>query len=344
MSAKMNSEKQRTVFVCACPTRCLVCVVASLFSLAIWAGNPYAASGGKSNSFVSQAYQGTMKLLGMDKSKPPESSWGNGPAFDMDNGKVVDGIQNLPGYKASEKAREEDCGADVQGQLKTRVDIEDHDADPSFNPSVDAWRSDEDIAKAAIFYAGGKDWKDYVKILDARIGYLEQVLTDGKGDASFANLQTEEMIKIDVRIYKTVSNAEGWSRKDSARVLKKMIEDYDIKDKLRRLLNLLEEVEKRGIWSKRVGGEFSDSSPTEKPMRDKQQGERSDNHSCSCKNPSPNVTVGGRTGWASCDKCNKLIGAVTVDKNGEVRVAGRNQVANEMVKDMVKEMLAKDKK
>lgn len=306
--------------------------------------NPYMASGGKSTSFANRVYQGAKKFLGMDKSEPPESSWGNRPAFDMDNGKVVDGIQNLPGYKAFEKAREEDCGVDVQGQLKTRVDIEDQDADPSFNPSVDAWRSDEDIAKAAIFYAGGKDWKDYVKILDARIGYLEQVLTDGKGDASFANWQTEEMIKIDVRIYKTVSNAEGWSRKDSARVLKKMIEDYDIKDKLRRLLNLAEEVEKRGIWSKRVGGEFSDSSPNEKTMRDKQQVERSDNHSCSCKNPSPNVTVGGRTGWASCNKCNKLIGAVTVDKNGEVRVTGRNQVANEMVKDMVKKTLAKDKK
>ena len=33
-----------------------------------------------------------------------------------------------------------------------------------------------------------------------------------------------------------------------------------------------------------------------------------------------------------------------VDKNGEVHVAGRNQVANEMVKDMVKKTLAKDKK
>lgn len=71
---------------------------------------------------------------------------------------------------------------------------------------------------------------------------------------------------------------------------------------------------------------------------------KSDGQSCSCKDPSPNVTVAGRTGWASCDKCNKLIGAVTVDKNGEVHVASRNQVANEMVKDMVKEMLAKDKK
>ena len=71
---------------------------------------------------------------------------------------------------------------------------------------------------------------------------------------------------------------------------------------------------------------------------------KSDSQSCSCKDPSPNITVAGRTGWASCDKCNKLIGAVTVDKNGEVHVAGRNQVANEMVKDMVKEMLAKDKK
>ena len=70
---------------------------------------PYEASGGKSTSFANRVYQGAKKLLGMDKSKPPISSWGNVAAFDMDGGgKVVDGVQNLKGYKNFMKEREKD--------------------------------------------------------------------------------------------------------------------------------------------------------------------------------------------------------------------------------------------
>ena len=82
--------------------------------------NPYAASGGKSTSFANRVYQGAKKFLGMDKSKPPTSSFGQEPgniAFDIDNAKVVDGLQNSQGYKDFKKAREEDylepeCKAD----------------------------------------------------------------------------------------------------------------------------------------------------------------------------------------------------------------------------------------
>lgn len=352
MSDKMNSEKLRTVFICACPAKCMACVAASFLSLTIWAENPYAASGGKSDSLASRAYQWAKKSLGMDKSKPPISNWGNGPAFDMDReGEVVDGVKNLKGYKNYMKERDKDYPeSEYKVEQKQLKDMGGHEnVDWSFNPSVDPWRSDEDIAKAAIYYAGSKDWRDYIKILDASIGYLEQVLSDGKGDASFANWQTEEIIKIGVRITKTIFNAKGWSRKDSARVLKKMIEDYGINDKELRRFNLAEEVEKRGILGRRVKSEFTGSLSDGEQMRDRHQErvgqeKKSDSSSCSCKDPSPNVTVAGRTGWARCDKCNKLIGAVTVDKNGEVHVAGTNQVANEMVKDMVKKILTKDKK
>ena len=82
--------------------------------------NPYAASGGKSTSFASRAYQWAKKSLGMDKSEPPMSSFGQEPgniALDIDNAKVVDGLQNSQGYKDFKKAREEDysepeCKAD----------------------------------------------------------------------------------------------------------------------------------------------------------------------------------------------------------------------------------------
>lgn len=70
--------------------------------------NPYEASGVKSTSFASRAYQWAKKSLGMDNSKPPISSWGNGPYFDMDTGKVVDEYHNSKVYKSFMKAREED--------------------------------------------------------------------------------------------------------------------------------------------------------------------------------------------------------------------------------------------
>lgn len=70
--------------------------------------NPYVASGGKTTSFASRAYQGAKKLLGMDKSEPPRSSFGNGPAFDMDTGKVIDDFQNSKEYKKFMKEREKD--------------------------------------------------------------------------------------------------------------------------------------------------------------------------------------------------------------------------------------------
>jgi len=72
--------------------------------------NPYAASGGKSTSLASRAYQWAKKSLGMDKSKLPMSSFGQEPgdsAFDIDNAKVVDEMQNSQGYKDFKKAREE---------------------------------------------------------------------------------------------------------------------------------------------------------------------------------------------------------------------------------------------
>ena len=108
MSDKVKTEKPRTAFPRACSTRCLVCVVASLLSVTIWAENPYAASGVKSTSFASRAYQEVMKSLGMDKSKPPMSSFGNGPAFDINNGKVVNDSMNSKDYKDFMRAREED--------------------------------------------------------------------------------------------------------------------------------------------------------------------------------------------------------------------------------------------
>jgi hypothetical protein len=73
--------------------------------------NPYAACGGKSTSFANRVYQGAKKFLGMDKSEPPMSSFGQEPgniAFDIDNAKVVDGLQNSQGYKDFKQAREED--------------------------------------------------------------------------------------------------------------------------------------------------------------------------------------------------------------------------------------------
>ena len=73
--------------------------------------NPYAACGGKSTSFANRVYQGAKKFLGMDKSEPPMSSFGQEPgniAFDIDNAKVVDGLQNSQGHKDFKKAREED--------------------------------------------------------------------------------------------------------------------------------------------------------------------------------------------------------------------------------------------
>ena len=72
---------------------------------------------------------------------------------------------------------------------------------------------------------------------------------------------------------------------------------------------------------------------------------KSDSQSCSCKDPAPNITLPPfAPGWARCDKCNKFIGVVTMDKNGDVYVSGGNRVANEMVKDMVKKVRGKGKK
>lgn len=104
-----NNENWRMISKCAHIGRCIACTIVSFLSLTIWAKNPYAASGGKSNSFASRAYQGVKNLLGMDGTKPPVSSFGQeGPAFDMDNGKVNDSFQDSPGYKDFIKAREED--------------------------------------------------------------------------------------------------------------------------------------------------------------------------------------------------------------------------------------------
>ena len=108
MRDKVSNEKPRTAFARARSIRCLACVVASFLSVTIRAENPYAANGGKSTSFASRAYQWAKKSLGMDKSKPPISSWGNGPYIDMDTGKVVDEYQNSKAYKNFMKAREED--------------------------------------------------------------------------------------------------------------------------------------------------------------------------------------------------------------------------------------------
>ena len=72
---------------------------------------PYAANEGKSDSVASRAYQWAKKSLGMDKSKPPMSSFVQEPgniAFDIDKAKVVDGLQNSQGNKDFMKVREED--------------------------------------------------------------------------------------------------------------------------------------------------------------------------------------------------------------------------------------------
>jgi len=75
------------------------------------------------------------------------------------------------------------------------------------------------------------------------------------------------------------------------------------------------------------------------------QEKESDGQCCSCKDPAPNITLPPfAPGWARCDKCNKFIGVVMMDKNGDVYVSGGNRVANEMVKDMVKKVRGKGKK
>lgn len=152
--------------------------------------------------------------------------------------------KNDPKSSFEDEIKQKGGGQDIQ-KLKAKGD----GINVSFNSTVDEWHDDGDIAKAATVYSGSKDWQDYVRILDANIGYLEQVLKEGKGDASFVKLQEEEIRKVDGKINETIFNAKGWSKKDAAKVMQKMHEDYGIGGKLRHRLELVEEVNKRDLFA-----------------------------------------------------------------------------------------------
>ena len=206
--------------------------------------------------------------------------------------------------------------ADVQKQLKAMGDGG-ADIDVSFNSTVDEWRDDDDIASAVVVYGYSQDWKDYIKILDASIGYLEQVLKDEKGDASFAKWQKEEMGKLGEKITKTVFSAKGWSRKDATRVMLKMHEDYGIGGKLRRRLELIEEIERRGLF------DSQQNAPQDKPSEPNVAKDAKKGTDVTSKEQKTADSQVGVRGWCHCwDKTPPYSGCLK-----EVGIANMRDVA-----------------